>query len=85
MKINPDAPAFPQAAFTTNNNEVVIVSHYFKDNAGLTIRAEIASRVLAGFAAGPDTGGTIEQIAEYAVKWADALINELNKSKQCNP
>jgi|TARA_R110002110_G_scaffold6805_1_gene33880 hypothetical protein len=43
---------------------------------GLTIRAEIASRIMVGLAASRDIS------PRSAVYWADALIIELNKSDE---
>lgn len=75
MKIDPNAPAFPNSRQYSNG-----------DIDGLTIRAEIASRVMAGFSANhmmssqaADWGP--ENYAAASVKMADALIAELNKSE----
>tara|TARA_R110000824_G_scaffold16140_1_gene67228 strand:+ start:456 stop:713 length:258 start_codon:yes stop_codon:yes gene_type:complete len=55
---------------------------------GISIRAEIASRIMAGFAADRElnsprirhsTEQNHERLAQSAVNWADALITELNK------
>jgi hypothetical protein len=69
MNIDPTAPAFPQ--FSMNEEWEFL--------PGLTIRAELAARMMAGFAASSCLDGTIELHAQYAVRWADALIEELNK------
>lgn len=72
MNIDPDAPAYP----LVNDSS----KQYHWIHHGLTIRAELAARMMAGFAACPsEGGGTIEGSAQYAVRWADALIEELNK------
>lgn len=48
---------------------------------GLTKREYAATQIMAGFAASPEDGpATIEKTAEYAVKWADALFDELDKT-----
>lgn len=47
---------------------------------GLTKREAAAIQIMAGFAAAPDTGGTTELVAEYAVAWADALFSEMESS-----
>lgn len=65
MKIDPKAPAYP------NPRE------YF--SKGITIRAEIASRVLTGIYSDPSFAGSHEGAAACAVCAADALIAELNK------
>lgn len=51
------------------------------DNAfgGLTKREYAAIKIMAGFASDPDTAGTVEEVSKYAVKWADALLKELEK------
>lgn len=67
MKIDPNAPAYPLQEHGD-----------MQSHSGMTIRAEIASRIMAGFAANPN--GAMSTIdADYAVKMADALIAELNK------
>jgi hypothetical protein len=45
----------------------------------MTIRAKIATAVLAGVYSDPEAQGSAEQLAKCAVKAADALIAELNK------
>ena len=69
MNIDPNAPAFP-----------VDGEKLHPDWRGLTIRAEIASRIMAGYRAS-DTAGAMDR--EYAVTNsiadADALIKALNK------
>lgn len=44
---------------------------------GLTKREEIASKIMAGMAAGGIVGPTTQIVARMAVKWADALLEEL--------
>lgn len=47
---------------------------------GLTKREEIAARVLEGFASDPGMNEVpLANIVANAVRWADALIEELNK------
>ena len=46
---------------------------------GLTKRELFAAMAMQGFAACVSCNGTIEAHAEYAVKWADALLAELAK------
>lgn len=75
MKLDPNAPAFlnildaQQDGGHTN----------FEGPRGLTIRAEIASRIMAGMVANPRFDSDIETISSDAVRCADALIEELNK------
>lgn len=78
MKIDPNAPAFPTSDTIYPNGEV---QYGFN---GLTIRAEIASRIMAGFAANSASANvSSKQLSEYAprnaVAMADILIAELNK------
>ena len=71
MNIDPHAPAYPR-------------QNGIGKDAGMSIRAEIASRILAGMCASPAAADfPVGQILEYApanaIKLADALIHELNK------
>jgi hypothetical protein len=45
-------------------------------------RERIAVRMMAGFATSCDGSGTIEAHAEYAIRWTDALIAELDKPSE---
>jgi len=47
----------------------------------MTIRTEIASRILAGFMASQIYRGSPEETACAAIECADALIAELNKEQ----
>ena len=47
------------------------------ESASMSKREYMATHIMAGFAAGDEIGGTIADQAEYAVKWADALLLEL--------
>jgi len=71
--IDKNEPAYP-----------VIEEESFRGNicVGLTIRAELAARAMHGMLAG-DVHCTTNpsNIAKYAVKYADALIAELNKGE----
>ena len=53
---------------------------------GMTKREYAAIQIMAGFAADPTTAdpdrGTIADLAEYAVKWADVLFSELKKESK---
>lgn len=84
--IDPHAPAFLSA-------EKTIVDPYFvKDDGsqvmktvttrGLTIRAEFASRIMAGMLADPERQGCAREFAGWAVECADALIHELNREEK---
>lgn len=48
-------------------------------NAGLTKREMMAMNIMSGFAGDSELRGSLESIAEASVKWADALLNELDK------
>ena len=68
MNIDPNAPAYP---YTQNYGHTIVAK-------GLNIRAEIASRLLAGLYASPESPD--QDIAvRWAISGADALIAELNK------
>lgn len=94
MKIDANAPAFP-LPIAANDGGVGCAAdlpgyHYY---SGLTVRAEIASRCLAGMLSSldADTASSAQEVSEglgisaeaymagEAVKLADALIAELNK------
>ena len=64
MKIDPNAPAYPMPD---------------RDHYGLTIRAEIAARIMAGLYSDVAIAGTHKGLAENAVQAADALIAALNQ------
>lgn len=67
--IDPNEPAYPSHG---TMGEVV--------HTGMTIRAEIASRIMAGIASRESTGErAMNYIVSEAVELADALIAELNK------
>lgn len=83
MKTNPNAPAFP---FEEHNyNGELFVSH-----GGLSIRAEIASRMMASIIANLNSNTAVgvphpesnTNIAMASIALADALIAELNKEHQ---
>lgn len=83
MKIDANAPAFPMPIAATIDNALVCAADVpgYHALSGLTIRAEIASRVLAGIKANSITGDHHQpQIAvREAVELADALIAQLNR------
>jgi hypothetical protein len=64
MKIDPNAPAYP---------------YQLGSQSGLTIRAEIAARIMAGLYSYGAIAGTHKGLAENAVQAADALIAALNQ------
>jgi hypothetical protein len=71
METNPNYPAFPSHG---TMGEVV--------TPGLSIRAEIASRCLAGLLADPERNSPASSYAKDAVQLADALIAELNATAE---
>jgi len=68
MNIDPNEPAYPSQNLDRVGNPCEGL------NYGMTIRAEIASRIMAGLCA-----ISRDLSPESAVYWADALIAELNK------
>lgn len=73
MKIYPNAPAFPSEGGYRETPDGPWIPH-----TGLTIRAEIAARVMAGLA-GAEPNRDFYYLAQDAVGMADALIAALNK------
>lgn len=80
-KINPNDPAFPVVEQGTAFESV---------STGLTIRAELAARAMQGICSSLNekyaSGGRIDRIdamsfAQDAIRCADALIAELNKTE----
>lgn len=63
-----DEPAYPVKAPLTC------------DYLGLTIRAELAARAMQGLLCGGRLDNLPEILADRAVRYADALIAELNKT-----
>lgn len=82
MKIKPDDPAFPRAmGWNGESNHA-----HHKENSeelGMSIRAEFSkaamTALLTGYSHPQSTGGTYIEVAGEAVRYADALIAELNK------
>lgn len=73
QKINPNDPAFPFVEPDTTCNV----------NTGMSIRTQLAATAMKGLLASkqPDSGYNPSFVAEQALEYADALINELNKEK----
>lgn len=77
MKIDANAPAFPSQPVTPRGEPD-------SPNPGLTIRAEIASRVLPSVITALSHEGQLPskvEAAEWALDFTDALIAELNKEQ----
>lgn len=70
--IDPEDKAFPMCITDPESGNIEHMQ------SGLTIRAEFASRIMAGFGVRPSDASRRE-LAEQAVKWADALIDALNE------
>lgn len=79
MKIDPNAPAIPVMDESTRNE--TSGSHYLEWRGGLTIRAEIASRNLAGLLANPDARSEMlpTDFIVCAFHYADLFIARLNE------
>lgn len=81
MNTDPNEPAYPSQNLDRVGNPCEGL------NYGMTIRAEIASRIMAGLCAGQMvydiainlTSGGDAIVAKSSVSLADALIAELNK------
>lgn len=81
MKINPNDPAYP----------VVLAPHEGRDGtqqnyeSGIPIRLEIAARMMAGLILEENKDGEglgAIGAAEWALEYADALINAYNESEK---
>jgi hypothetical protein len=83
--IDPHEPAFPTQMFAGVNGDTPVSIHgYCPTGTGLTVRQQFAAMIAQGFAANPhafEEWGSARQAVE-AVKFADALIAELNKPKE---
>jgi hypothetical protein len=70
MRTKAKGPAFP-----------LISDEGYIINAGLTKREYFAAMALQGLLTDNESANTREEFAGYAVKFADALIEELSKTK----
>ena len=77
MKTNPNEPINPTIWDVRNKPEII------RDNDGLTKREYFAAMALQGYVASTlsDIVQSPEYTAKWAVRYADALINELNKQE----
>lgn len=75
-KISPNDPAMPTLFY----NEITGQAN--GHSAGLTIRQEFAVRAMQGIISSGVNHYSAGGVAKVAVEFADALINELNKSEQ---
>ena len=55
------------------------------DVANITLRDHFAGQALAGMLADSDRGGNFEDYARDAARFADALIAELDKTRESKP
>tara|TARA_R110002167_G_scaffold66667_4_gene188683 strand:+ start:11703 stop:11954 length:252 start_codon:yes stop_codon:yes gene_type:complete len=77
MTINPNEPAYPSQNLDRVGNPCENL------NYGMPVRAEIASRIMAGLASNPEFGeGMPIEAARISAVWADTLLAELNKSDE---
>lgn len=63
-------PAFPTLA---------VVGDVAASEGGTTIRDYFAAKAMQGFAADPNYDATLEEMAEWSYKWADAMLAEREK------
>lgn len=85
MKIDPNEPAYPQPVAASVDGGIYTTMDVNGGMlGGLTIRAEISSRIMASLVSCAEMRSmyTQEYIANDAVSLADALIAELNKDQQ---
>jgi len=82
MKIDPNAPAYPQPCAADNATGIYTSAEKHPDNAGMTIRAAMATQALQGLLSEkgdePHNWTSYEAWAGHAVALADALIAALN-------
>lgn len=84
MKIHPDDPAYPVPQdlpiYSGGDRHGWASDYVGKPESGMSIRAAMATQIMAGFAFSPpdELPPTANQVAELAVEWADALIDALN-------
>lgn len=77
-KINPNDPANPRVAFDKDGTLTTFESEF----SGMTIRTQIAAMAMQGWISADYTansGTPHEELAQWSVKMADALIAELNR------
>lgn len=81
-KIDGNSPAYPQSFASDNTGCMYTSAEKNWENGGMTIRTELAARAMQGMLVNAPFNTTdLELISELAVKYADALIEELNKEK----
>lgn len=89
MKIDPNAPAYPsELRINTANDFSTMATSRTVQMPGMTIRAAMATQIMAGLCANfgtitfrCKTVETAEQRADLAVCITDALIAALNREK----
>lgn len=77
MKIDPNAPAYPQPLIKADNGSIYRSEEVYEFSGGMTIRDAFAMAAMQGLLANDQTPGS--EIARDAVDQADALIARLNK------
>ncbi len=73
--IDPNKPAYPTTSSLMNSGFPDVIVK--ETTGGMTIRAEIASRIMAGMVS--DGGFFPDEAAANSIEFADALIKALNK------
>jgi len=82
-KITGNEPAMPIYSAEGLPTYTSMMNKGYPEATGLTIRQQFAMAAMQGLLANPNKGyALIERIAVDAVIYADALIDELNKSEQ---
>lgn len=82
---NADLPAMPNDTDVDTLNIVHKISNFndfLKFRTGLTKREMFAMSAMQGICSNPDDRYTYEQLAGHAVKHADALLAELEKTNE---
>ena len=72
-------PAFPQTQTLDKENTNGFVSGLDVGEGGMTLRDYFAAKAMQGFAADPNYGAKIQEMAEWSYKWADAMLAERSK------
>ncbi len=69
MSNNTSGPAFP----------IIIGAGRVRKDDGMSLRDYLAAKAMQGFAADPNYAATLEEMAEWSYKWADAMLAEREK------
>lgn len=77
-KINDGGAAFPRPSVRAQTREGIYCEN---GKQGMTLRAFIATQIMAGTSSNPEWTGSPQHRASHAVELADALIAELAKEQ----